>query len=165
MYPNASLFTESEAADRSSLRRQSFVVGESPRAGPASARLFDRVCAEIRTRHYSPRTEKAYTGWIRRFILFHGKRHPAEMGAVEITSFLTDLATRGRVSASTQNQALSSLLFLYQAVLAKEIEGLEKVVRAQRPARLPTVLNRAEPTPRPARARGVAALWRRTSRS
>ncbi len=144
MYPHASLFTESEAADRSCIRPRSFIVRELPGPGPASSRLLDRVRAEIRTRHYSPRTEKAYAGWIRRFILFHGKRHPEELGAAEIASFLTVLATRGRVSASTQNQALSSLLFLYQDVLGKEIEGLDKVVRARRPARLPTVLTRAE---------------------
>ena len=82
----------------------------APIAGP---RLLDRVRQAIRARHYSPRTEKAYVGWIRRFIVFHGKRHPDEMGVPEVTQFLSSLATRDKVSASTQNQALSALLFLY----------------------------------------------------
>ena len=77
----------------------------------------------IRARHYSRRTEEAYISWIRRYILFHGKRHPAEMGAAEITQFLTSLAVRGRVAASTQNQALSALLFLYREVLGQRSPG------------------------------------------
>src|SRR5262245_47551511 len=85
---------------------------------PPRPRLLDRVRHAIRARHYSRRTEKAYVHWIRRFIFFHGKRHPSEMGAPEVTRFLTSLAVDARVAASTQNQALSALLFLYRDVLA-----------------------------------------------
>jgi Phage integrase, N-terminal SAM-like domain len=84
---------------------------EEPYTSPARPRLLDQVRAAIRTRHYSLRTEEAYIGWIRRFILFHGKRHPAEMGKAEIERFLTSLAVQRRVAASTQNQALAALLF------------------------------------------------------
>jgi integron integrase len=112
--------------------------------GPAAPRLLDRVRAAIRTRHYTRRTEAAYVSWIRRFILFHGKRHPMELGEGEVTSFLTHLAVKVRVSASTQNQALSALLFLYRDVLSRDLEWLEGVVRAKRPARLPVVLSRDE---------------------
>jgi len=111
--------------------------------GPAP-RLLDSVRAAVRARHYSRRTEKAYAGWVRRFVLFHDKRHPSEMGAPEITSFLTDLAVRGGVSASTQNQALSAILFLYRDVLCIEIAWMDEIVRAKRPARLPVVLTREE---------------------
>jgi integron integrase len=102
------------------------------------------VRAALRARHGSRRTEKAYVGWIRRYILFHGKRHPAEMGATEITQFLSALAVERHVAASTQNQALSALLFLYRHVLEQELPWLEDVVRARRPARLPVVLTRDE---------------------
>ena len=81
-----------------------------PMSGPP--RLLDRVRATVRARHYSRKTEKAYVAWIRRFIVFHGKRHPREMGAAEVTRYLSSLATAGHVAASTQNQALSALLFL-----------------------------------------------------
>ncbi len=107
-------------------------------------RLLDRVRDAVRARHYSRRTEEAYIVWIRRYILFHGKRHPAEMSAGEITQFLTDLAVRRKVAASTQNQALSGLLFLYREVLGQEIPWLEDVVRAKRARRLPVVLSRDE---------------------
>jgi len=107
-------------------------------------RLLDRVRAVIRARHYSRRTEEAYVAWIRRFIFFHGKRHPAEMGAGEVTAFLTALAVDGRVAASTQNQALSALLFLYRDVLEIDLPWLDGIVRAKRPARLPVVLTRDE---------------------
>lgn len=106
-------------------------------------RLLDRVREAIRLRHYSPRTEQAYVGWMRRFVLFHGKRHPQEMGAREITAFLSHLAG-GRVSASTQNQALSAILFLYEVVLGERLPWMHDIVRAQRPARLPVVLSREE---------------------
>jgi integron integrase len=92
----------------------------------------------------SPRTETAYVGWIRRYILFHQKRHPAELGPAEVTRFLSHLAVDGQVAASTQNQALSALLFLYKHVLGVELPWLDDLVRAQRPARLPVVLTRAE---------------------
>src|SRR5215510_9833281 len=107
-------------------------------------KLLDRVREAIRLLHYSPRTEDAYVGWIRRFIFFQGIRHPAEMGAAEINQFLTDLAVYGQVSASTQNQAFSALLFLYQQVLHVPLEQIQGVVRANRPRRLPVVLSREE---------------------
>ncbi|MBU0742362.1 transposase [bacterium] len=107
-------------------------------------RLLDRIRHTIRTRHYSRRTERAYVDWVRRFVRFHGLRHPEEMGAEEVTAFLTHLAVRRRVSASTQNQALSALLFLYRHVLEIELPWLDGLVRAKRPQRLPTVLSKAE---------------------
>src|SRR5437879_56906 len=88
-------------------------------------KLLDQVRAALRVRHYSMRTEEAYVGWTRRFILFHGKRHPRELGKEEITAFLTRLAVRGKVAASTQNQALSALLFLYRHVLAIDVPWLD----------------------------------------
>lgn len=111
---------------------------------PDSPRLLDLVRARLRVRHYSMRTEMAYVGWIRRYILFHHKRHPLQMGKAEVEAFLTALATERQVSASTQNQALSALLFLYQEVLGQELPWLDDVVRAKKPARLPTVLTRQE---------------------
>jgi integron integrase len=112
---------------------------------PAPPRLLDRVRQAIRARHYSPRTEKAYVFWIRRYIFFYkAKRHPDTMGAVEVRDFLAALATRYHVSASTQNQAFSALLFLYRDVLGLELAGLQDVVRAKRPTRLPQVLSRHE---------------------
>jgi integron integrase len=107
-------------------------------------RLLDRVRAAVRARHYSRRTEKAYVGWIRRFILFHDKRHPREMGGREVSEFVSALAVEGDVAASTQNQALSALLFLYREVLEQTLPWLDDVVRAKRPARLPAVLSREE---------------------
>jgi integron integrase len=107
-------------------------------------KLLDRVREAIRLRHYSLRTEEAYVSWVKRFILFHGKRHPREMGADEITQFLSELAVHGRVSASTQNQALCALIFLYRHVLGLNFGWLEDMVRAKRPQRLPVVLTRAE---------------------
>jgi integron integrase len=116
----------------------------TPSSSPRQGRLLDRVRAEIRARHYSPRTEKAYVGWVRRFVVFHGFRHPEDMGAPEITSFLSSLAEEHKVAASTQNQAFSALLFLYREVLGRELTDLESVVRAKRPIRLPLVLTRTE---------------------
>jgi len=110
------------------------------RQGP---RLLDRVRGELRVRHKSPKTEKAYTAWIRRYILFHDKRHPADMAEPEITAFLTHLAVKRKVSASTQNQALSALLFLYRDVLGIEL-GTLAAVRARRTRKLPVVLTRGE---------------------
>jgi integron integrase len=107
-------------------------------------RLLDRLRAALRARHYSLRTEEAYVAWVRRYVLFHGKRHPGEMGEAEINAFLTDLAVKKKVAASTQNQALSALLFLYRDVLGKSVDSLGDVVRARRPARLPVVLTAAE---------------------
>jgi len=107
-------------------------------------RLLNQVRDAIRARHYSYRTEEAYVGWVRRFILFHGKRHPTEMGPPEITQFLTALAVDRHVSASTQNQALAAILFLYKEVLERDPGWLDGVVRAKRPRRLPVVLTRPE---------------------
>lgn len=115
----------------------------SPSA-PQKPKLLDRVREAIHARHYSRRTEDAYIGWIKRYIFFHGKRHPSEMGAEEVTRFLSSLALDGHVAASTQNQALSALLFLYREVLQHDLPWLEGVVRAKRPIRLPVVLTREE---------------------
>lgn len=107
-------------------------------------RLLDQVRERIRFRHYSIRTEQAYVGWIRRFILANGKRHPQKLGIREVESFLTRLATQGNVSASTQNQALAALLFLYREVLGMDLPWMEEMVRAKRPRRLPVVLSQEE---------------------
>ena len=113
-------------------------------APPRPARLLDEVRRCLRVKHYSSRTETVYVGWIKRFIVFSGRRHPLDMGAPEIERFLTHLAVEGRVAASTQNQALSALLFLYRGVLRIELPWMEDVVRAKRPRRLPVVLSREE---------------------
>lgn len=107
-------------------------------------RLLDQVRGKIRLKHYSLRTEQAYVDWIKRFIRHNGKRHPREMGAVEVEAFLTHLAVAGRVAASTQNQAKSALLFLYREVLALELPWLDNVQQARGPRRLPVVLTRDE---------------------
>jgi integron integrase len=113
-------------------------------ATPPKPKLLDQVRQAIRTRHYSPRTEETYVHWIKRFIFFHNKRHPAEMAEAEIARFLSNLAAESHVSASTQNQALNAVLFLYRHVLRKDIGYVNGVVRANRPKRLPTVLTRQE---------------------
>ncbi|MBA5639504.1 phage integrase N-terminal SAM-like domain-containing protein [Duganella sp. LX20W] len=107
---------------------------------PAQPKLLDQVRERIRTMHYSIRTEEAYVDWIRRYILFHQKRPPAEMGKVEIEAFLTHLAVKRGVAASTQSQAKAALLFLYQKVLKQEVDWLKDVVAAKQPQRLPTDL-------------------------
>jgi integron integrase len=107
-------------------------------------RLMDQIRAAIRTKHYSRRTEEAYLHWARQFILFHGKRHPLEMGEVEVASFLEHLAVNKAVAASTQNQALNALVFLYGTVLRKPFGKLRHLTRAKRPKRLPTVLTQTE---------------------
>jgi len=120
-----------------------------PNAGQAAEipghppRLLDQVRQILRARHYSPRTEKAYLGWIRRFILFHGKRHPDTMAEAEIGAYLSSLA-EAKVSSSTQNQALAALLFLYQQVLGRELGWLANLVHAKRPVHIPVVLGRDE---------------------
>ena len=121
-----------------------WIVREASPPPSPRPRLLDRVREAIRTRHYSRRTEKAYVHWIRRFIFFHDKRHPAEMGPAEISAFLSSLAVRDKVAASTQNQALSALLFLYRDVLGVDLPWLDDVVRAKRPQYLPVVLTRDE---------------------
>jgi integron integrase len=117
---------------------------ESATSKPKRQKLLDRVRSAIRLRHYSPRTEEAYAGWIRRFVIFHHKRHPAEMGDAEVGQFLTDLAEKQGVGASTQNQSLNALVFLYREVLQMPLGKLEPFVRAKRPKNLPIVLTKAE---------------------
>lgn len=107
-------------------------------------RLLDRMRRVIRTRHYSYRTEQAYMHWTRRFILFHGKRHPSKLGKAEVEAYLSHLAVNRRVSPSTQNQALSAILFLYRHVLEIELPWLDDVVRATPRKRIPVVLSREE---------------------
>ncbi|MDR2187559.1 MAG: integron integrase [Azonexus sp.] len=109
-----------------------------------SPKLLDQMREAIRVRHYSIRTEEAYCDWTRRFILFHDKRHPREMGASEISAFLTHLANERHVSAATQNQAKSALLFLYRQVLGMDLPWLDEIVQAKRSARLPVVLTPRE---------------------
>jgi integron integrase len=107
-------------------------------------KLLDLVRQEIRTRHYSIRTEAAYTHWIKQFIIFHNKRHPADMAEREVRAFLSHLAVNRAIAASTQNQALSALLFLYNHVLHQPLEWLDGVTRAKLPSRLPLVFTRDE---------------------
>lgn len=109
-----------------------------------SPKLLDQVRGKIRLKHYSIRTEQAYLDWIKRFILFHGKRHPKDMGPQDVEAFLTHLAVQGKVAASTQNQAKSALLFLYKEVLGIDLPWLDNVERAKAPRRLPVVLTREE---------------------
>lgn len=107
-------------------------------------RLLDQLRHTLRRKHYSIHTEKAYVDWVRRFILFHHKRHPKDMGGPEIEAFLTHLAVNRNVAASTQNQALSALLFLYRHVLNQDFDFSLDAVRARKPSRLPTVMTKAE---------------------
>ncbi len=115
-------------------------VGLAMQAQSGKRPFLERVREAIRVRHYSIRTEQAYVNWVRRFILFHGKRHPDSMGESEVTAFLTDLAVKRNVSSSTQNQALNALVFMYRHVLNQPLEELGDVVRPKRPAKLPVVL-------------------------
>jgi integron integrase len=121
-------------------------------------RLLDRVADAAIARHLSANTRKTYIRWIRRFVLFHRKRHPRDMGVAEVNAFLTHLAVEGHVSASTQNQALSALLFLYGPVLEQPLGLLEGVVRAKRPKRLPVVLTPDEVSRVLARLEGVPLM-------
>jgi integron integrase len=111
---------------------------------PQPPRLLERMREQIRLRHYSLRTERSYCDWVRRYVRFHGMRHPRELGPEHMTAFLSSLANRRHVSASTQNQALAALLFLYREVLRVELPWLHEIARARRPRRLPVVLTRAE---------------------
>ena len=117
---------------------------QEPKGGDKKPRLLDRVRQTIRARHYSSKTEKAYVSWIKRFIIFNETRHPNEMGEAEVTRFITHLATQDKVSASTQSQALSAIIFLYKNVLDRQLEWMDRIVRAKRPVRLPVVLSREE---------------------
>ncbi len=110
----------------------------------SAPKLLDQVRGKLRVKHYSIRTEEQYLHWIKRFILFHDKRHPRDMGGGEVEGFLTDLAVRGKVAASTQNQAKSAILFLYKQVLETELPWLDNVTRAKAPQRLPVVLTHKE---------------------
>lgn len=117
---------------------------DTPANGPGGPRLLDQVREQVRIRHYSIRTETQYVHWVKKFVLFHDKRHPRDMGAAEVEAFLTHLAVVGKVAASTQNQALSALLFLYRVVLRQDLPWMSEVVRAKQPARLPVVLTQRE---------------------
>lgn len=107
-------------------------------------KLLEQVVSRLRVKHYSLRTEKSYVDWIKRFIWFHGKRHPKQMGAPEVEAFLSHLAVDRSVSGSTQNQAKSALLFLYKEVLQIELPWLDKVTQAKVPKRIPVVMTREE---------------------
>lgn len=122
-------------------------------------RLLDRLRFALRTKHYSYRTEQAYVHWVRRFILYHGKRHPNEMGGSEIEAFLTHLAVEGRVAASTQTQALCAILFLYKQLLRIDLPHFN-AVRAKRPKRLPVVLSQDEVRRLLAAVEGSHGLYR-----
>jgi integron integrase len=122
-----------------------WIAREAPPAHPrGKPNLLDRVREAVRTRHLSPLTEKAYVGWTKRFVIFHGMRHPEQMREREINQFLSHLAVQNKVSASTQKQALSALIFLYKKVLGLELEWLRGFVRAKQRMRLPVVLTRDE---------------------
>ena len=132
---------EREAAPTDPVETASHVAIPEPSPPP---RLLDRLREAIRVRHYSIRTEEAYVDWVRRFILFHGKRHPQDMGAPEVAAFLTHLAVNRQVAASTQSQAKSALLFLYREVLDVQLPWLDEIVVAKDQRRLPVVLSPSE---------------------
>jgi integron integrase len=133
-------------------------LNTSPEGKP---KLLDQLRNAIRLRHYSIRTEEAYVQWAKRFILFHNKRHPKDMGRSEIEAFLTHLAVSGKVAASTQNQALNAIVFLYRELLGREIGELEAVVRAKRPPKLPVVFSVSETKRVLARLDGTTGLMAR----
>src|SRR5688572_5897498 len=129
-----------------------------PASGPGTLDpVVKRLRQEVRQRHYSLRTEKAYVGWVRRFVAFHRYQDPALMGSSAVRAYLTHLAVGLRVSASTQNQAFSALLFLFRDVLGRKLEGLEDTPRAKGPVRLPLILTRQEIASVLGRLRG--RLW------
>ena len=125
--------------------------------------LLEQLRREIRVRHYSIRTEQTYIDWVKRYILYHNKRHPSQMAAPEINDYLSHLATDHNVSSSTQNQALSAIIFLYKHILGTEIGDLGTVIRAKRPERLPVVLtpNNTFPNARVAKAYGTDTVRNR----
>ena len=127
-------------------------------SGTAPRRLLDRVRDELALGHYSPKTVEAYVAWVRRFILFHNRRHPSHLDAPEVSAFLSSLARERGVSASTQNQALAAILFLYARVLRRKLGPLSDLVRARRPQRLPEVMTRAEVTVVLAQLSGIERL-------
>ncbi len=120
------------------------IIRENPDSHENPPKLLELVSMSIRSRHYSRRTKDSYKRWIKRFILFHSKRHPLEMGEREVTRFLSYMATERHVSVSTQNQALNAILFLYREVLKKDLGWLDGIVRAKKPLRLPVVLTQEE---------------------
>jgi hypothetical protein len=122
-------------------------TGDSPGAA-TRPRLFDVVRETIRRRHYSYRTEKTYLHWIKRFILFSGRRHPRELGASEVTAFLNEFVARRHVAAAIQNQALAALLFLYKEVLAQPLPWLDALEHAKQPIRRPTCVHHHDLYPR-----------------
>ena len=124
---------------------------------PPKPKLLDRVCWHLRLKHYSICTEQAYTDWIRRYVFFHHKRHPEEMGEEVIAQFLTYLAVENHVAASTQNQALSALLFLYQQVLDRKLDFIDKVERVKRPPKIPVVFTPTKNSPSKRVSRAVRA--------
>lgn len=126
------------------LARSSRILAREDPPPYGKPKLIDRLRQELRARHYSRRTEQAYVLWVKRFFFFHGVRHPNEMVEPEINAFLTHLAVKEHVTASTQNQALAALLFLYRHVLGRQIGDLGEVIRARKPRRLPVVLPRDE---------------------
>ena len=128
---------------------------------PRPPRLLEQLRQHIRTRHYSIRTERCYEQWVRRYIRFHGNRHPRDLGAEHVGAFLSSLANDRHVSASTQNQALAAVLFLYKGVLGIELPWLDGITRARRPRHLPVVLTRAEVHELLARMEGTHALMAR----
>src|SRR2546425_1626373 len=128
-----------------------------PASGPRT--LLGRLRAAVRARHYSPRTEESYVGWVKRFVVFHGRRHPDGLGEAEVRAFLEQLAERDRVSASTQNQAVAALLFLYEAVLGRRLAlSPQGIVHAKELRRLPVVLSREEVRAVLVQLRGVSRL-------
>lgn len=142
--PSARTFTEPRPGAGTPPRCDAHSEDRPERAATTATPLLARLRAATRVRHYSPRTEAAYVWWVRRFVHHHGDRHPVTLGVAAVEQFLSYLATERGVSASTQNQALAALLFLYGAVLGQPLPGVERVARAQRPRRLPTVLTPAE---------------------
>ena len=122
----------------------SSAIATTPVQTARHPKLLDSMREALRARHYSRRTEETYCHWVKRFVYFHKMRHPKEMAEPEINAFLTHLAVKEHVSASTQNQALCALLFLYRHVLGREIGELGEVIRARKPKRLPVVMTREE---------------------
>lgn len=120
------------------------MTSDAPTPLPRPPKLLERLRIDLRTRHYSIRTEQAYVDWARRFILFHQKRHPKDMGVIEVEAFLSYLAVERQVSASTQNQAKAAILYLYKQILNIDLPWLDEVVQAKRPQRLPVVLTPSE---------------------
>jgi site-specific recombinase XerD len=133
-----------------------FTGGETPQG--RKPRLLEQVHDAVRRLHYSRRTEEAYVHWIKRFIYWSGRRHPAMLGEAEVTAFLSHLAAERNVAASTQNQALAALFFLYKQVLGRDLGWFDGLVRAKRPVRMPVVLSRGEVKALLAQLRGTPRL-------